>query len=250
MLDRVLNHPDLAVQAALYQRDLGVDWLMQDQPRDLTRGDPAVTAPQEPPKQVVAKPQTLEALYAAIEAFEGCVLKETAMNTVIYDGNPGAKIMLVGEAPGADEDRQGKPFVGVSGQLLDKMLAAIGLDRSQVLITNMVFWRPPGNRKPSPNEVAACLPFTRQHIALVNPSAIAFVGGLSAQSLLDSKTGITRLRGNWMTYEDAELGLRIPALPMLHPAYLLRQPKQKREAWLDMLSFKSKLRELGLIATV
>lgn len=193
--------------------------------------------------QIANTCNTIEELKAAVEAFEGCPLKATAMNTVFSDGNPEAKVMLIGEAPGADEDRQGKPFVGVSGQLLDRMMATIGLDRTSFYITNILFWRPPGNRTPTSTEVASCLPFMKRHIELINPSAIMLVGGLSAKTMLNRTEGILRQRGKWANYQlNSERA--IPALPILHPAYLLRQPAAKRQAWMDLLSFQKKLEEV------
>ncbi len=181
--------------------------------------------------------QDLSALRAALEAFEGCELKATASNLVFADGNPESRVMLIGEAPGRDEDRQGLPFVGVSGQLLDLMLAAIGRDRSSVYITNILFWRPPGNRTPTPTEIAACLPFVERHIALVKPTHLMLLGGLSAKTLMSRSEGITRLRGTWSNLSLAGLADSLPSLATLHPAYLLRQPAQKRLAWRDFLSF-------------
>ncbi|GAB5467716.1 MAG: uracil-DNA glycosylase [Rhodospirillales bacterium] len=185
----------------------------------------------------------LDALRAALEAFEGCDLKKTASNLVFADGTPESRIMLIGEAPGRDEDRQGLPFVGVSGQLLDRMLAGIGLDRESVYITNILFWRPPGNRTPTPGEVAACLPFVERHIELVQPTHLLLLGGLSAKTLLARSEGITRLRGQWGAVNFAGLAAPVPALATLHPAYLLRQPAQKRLAWRDCLAFRQALDE-------
>lgn len=190
------------------------------------------------------KPQakTLDELRAELQAFEGCALKRTAKNLVFADGNPDAKIMLVGEAPGDDEDRQGKPFVGVSGQLLDKMLAAIGLDRSTVYISNILPWRPPGNRSPTDLEIAACLPFIERHIGLMAPSHLVLLGGVAVKSLMNTKEGITKLRGRKMVFNAVDAqgsALTIPCHPMFHPAYLLRQPSQKRLAWNDWLAFKA-----------
>ncbi|MBP7063788.1 uracil-DNA glycosylase [Ferrovibrio sp.] len=182
-------------------------------------------------------------LRAAVAAFEGCALKATATNTVFARGNPAAPLMLIGEAPGRDEDAQGFPFVGQSGQLLDRMLAAIGRDEQNAYISNVIFWRPPGNRDPSPEEIIACRPFVERHIALVRPRVIGLVGRHAAATLLGTSQGITKLRGKWLVYTRD--GLEIPALPMLHPAYLLRQPGLKREAWRDMLSLALKLEELG-----
>ncbi len=184
---------------------------------------------------------SLEDLQAALGRFDGISLRKTATNLVFADGNPKAEVMLVGEAPGADEDRQGKPFVGVSGQLLDRMMAAIGLDRTTFYITNVCFWRPPGNRKPTEAELAAQQPFVLRHIELVKPKVLVLVGGSSAQILLGTNEGITRLRGRWFDYRSDGLEQPIPALPLFHPAYLLRQPELKREAWRDLIKLKGRL---------
>lgn len=185
--------------------------------------------------------RTLDELMAAISAFDGCALKETAANTVIRDGNPAARIMIIGEAPGAEEDRRGLPFVGPAGQLLDRMLATIGLDRETVLITNIVFWRPPGNRNPNADEIAVCLPFARRQIELVRPKVLVAVGGISAKALFETDEGITRQRGKWRDYTSPGLDAPIDAIATFHPAYLLRQPLQKRQAWRDLLAIKAKL---------
>lgn len=190
--------------------------------------------------------QSIEALREELMRFEGCALKHTAMNLVFSDGNPNSGIMLVGEAPGEDEDRQGLPFVGVSGKLLDRMLATIGLDRTNVYISNILFWRPPGNRSPTDAEIAACLPFAERHIALVKPKVLILLGGVAAKSLLRTKDGITRLRGRWTEYTPVigkEDVAPIKCLPIYHPAYLLRQPATKRQAWNDMLLLKQTLDE-------
>jgi uracil-DNA glycosylase family 4 len=189
---------------------------------------------------------TLEDLKAALARFDGVPLRKTATNLVFADGNPTAKVMLVGEAPGADEDRQGLPFVGVSGQLLDRMMAAIGLDRTTFYISNVCFWRPPGNRKPTEAELAAQLPFVLRHIELVAPKVLVLVGGSSAQMLLGTNEGITRLRGRWFDYRSEGLAAPIPTIPIFHPAYLLRQPALKREAWRDLVKLKEGLTELGV----
>ncbi len=184
----------------------------------------------------------LAALEAAVRAFDGCPLKFTATNTVFADGNPKARVMLVGEAPGEDEDRQGRPFVGVSGRLLDRMLAAIGLDRTSVYITNILPWRPPGNRSPTQAEIAACMPFMDRHVELIAPAVLVPLGGTAAKALLNRAEGITRLRGRWFDYPAAA---SVPVLPMLHPAYLLRNPAAKREAWRDMLTLRQRLAQAG-----
>ncbi len=195
------------------------------------------------------KAKTVEELREAVLAFEGCQLKKTAMNTVFADGNSNADIMFIGEAPGADEDRQGVPFVGASGQLLDKMLHACGLEeeignRSKVYITNVLFWRPPGNRNPTLSEIALCLPFVERHIELVDPKVIVLLGGAAAKAVLGHNEGISRLRGRW--FEHATPGLSRPAqaTALFHPAYLLRSPAQKRRAWGDLLTIKDKLDSL------
>ena len=186
---------------------------------------------------------TIAELEAAIRAFDGCALKATATNTVIARGNPQARLMIVGEAPGRDEDAQGLPFVGESGQLLDKMLKAIGRDESNVYISNMLFWRPPGNRDPSTEEIVACRPFIERLIELVQPKVLVCTGKFSTATLLGTTQGITRVRGRWHEYSKGDV--MVPAMPMLHPAYLLRQPGVKREAWRDMLELAAKLEELG-----
>lgn len=189
--------------------------------------------------------RTLEELRAAVEAYDGCALKTFASRTVFADGNPAARVMIVGEAPGEDEDRQGLPFVGVSGKLLDRMLASIGLQRTRnAYITNIVFWRPPGNRKPTAEEVALCLPFVQRHIELVDPAFLILLGGPAANTLLANPQGITKLRGRWFNYETPGLPRPVPAMATFHPAYLLRSPQQKRLAWRDLLTIKAKLGEV------
>lgn len=189
--------------------------------------------------------QTIAELEAAIAAFEGCALKRTAKNTVFADGVAGAPLMIVGEAPGADEDRIGKPFVGVSGQLMDVMLQAIGRSRaSDVYITNILFWRPPGNRTPTLAEQAMCLAFTRRHIELAKPKVLVLAGGTSAKAVLDTTEGITRLRGKWTSLRLDD-GSEVPTMPTFHPAYLLRTPASKRQSWWDLLAIDKKLKELA-----
>jgi uracil-DNA glycosylase family 4 len=182
---------------------------------------------------------TLDELRAAIEGFEGCALKSTAMRTVFADGNPEARVMFVGEGPGADEDREGLPFVGRSGKLLDRMLAAIGLDRTNAYIANIIPWRPPGNRTPTPQESAICLPFIKRQIELADPDVLVCLGGPSATTLLELKEGITRTRGRWFEFDTGTR--KIKALPTFHPAYLLRSPAHKKLAWQDMLAIRKAL---------
>ncbi len=183
---------------------------------------------------------------ALVDGFDGCALKRTATNTVFADGNPAAPVMIVGEAPGAEEDRTGRPFVGRAGQLLDRMLAAIGLDRQSVLITNVVYWRPPGNRTPTSAEIAACLPFVLRHIALTRPQILVLAGATAAGALLPPGQGITRLRGRWFDLAVPGLDRPVPTLPMFHPSFLLRAPERKREAWRDLLALRARLDALGV----
>jgi DNA polymerase len=167
-----------------------------------------------------------------MEAFEGCALKSTATRLVFADGNPQARIMFVGEAPGRDEDIEGLPFVGRSGKLLDKMMAAIGLDRTSAYIANVIAWRPPGNRTPTPQETQICLPFIQRHIELVNPDILVTLGNPSTQTLLQTKDGIMKSRGRWVDYDTGTRQIR--AIASFHPAYLLRSPGYKRMAWVDL----------------
>jgi DNA polymerase len=190
---------------------------------------------------LAAEARTIEALAELVAGFDLCPLKRTATTTVFMDGNPAARVMIVGEAPGAEEDRQGRPFVGRAGQLLDRMLGAIGLDRAQVQITNVIYWRPPGNRKPTAAETAACLPFVLRHIALARPRVLVLAGGTAASTLLPVTDGITRLRGRWFDLAVPGLDTPVPTLPMFHPAFLLRTPERKREAWRDLLALKARL---------
>jgi DNA polymerase len=194
--------------------------------------------------------QTLDELRQAIAGFDGLAIRKTATNMVFADGNPAAPIMVIGEAPGADEDKQGKPFVGVSGQLLDRMFAAIGHSRTaedpakSLYISNILNWRPPGNRTPSPAEIDICLPFIERHIALVKPKLIVFMGGVAAKALLNTDEGITRLRGKWKTYTPLTPdlgGADVACMPTFHPSFLLRTPVRKREAWTDLLLLAERL---------
>ena len=249
-----------------WYRDVGVDEAVGEAAVDLTAHHPPPTpasAPSGAPakrslpdgaallagreavgadaRTLAAGAATLAELKDALCRFDGCPLKHTATNLVFCDGNPRADIMLVGEAPGGEEDRQGLPFVGVSGQLLDRMLAGIGLDRTRVYITNILPWRPPGNRQPNAGEIAVCLPFAERHIALVRPKVLVLAGGTAAKALLSTAEGITRLRGRWFDHTSPGLAAPIPAMPIYHPAYLLRQPALKRDAWRDLLTIKQKI---------
>jgi uracil-DNA glycosylase family 4 len=186
---------------------------------------------------------SLPELKAALEAFEGCGLKRSATNTVFADGTPAGGVMFIGEAPGRDEDRIGKPFVGKAGQLLDKMLGSIGLNRaSNCYITNVINWRPPDNRDPTPEEAAMCLPFLRRHIELVNPRVIVLLGAVAARHVMGITDGIMRSRGRWMEYRVGDH--MVPIMPTLHPAYLLRQPAHKRLAWRDLQALAEQIERL------
>jgi DNA polymerase len=206
-----------------------------------SRPTAAPTAAERSARSLAAAARSVGELAEALAAFDGCPLKRTATNLVFADGNPKARIMLVGEAPGADEDRIGRPFVGLSGQLLDRMLACIGQDRRSVYITNIIFWRPPGNRDPTAAEIAACLPFVERHIELVSPEVLVLLGRFSANVLLARNEAIGRLRGRWFQYESAGMSRPVPAMATYHPAFLLRQPAQKREAWRDLLAIHERL---------
>ena len=220
---------------------------------------PSMTVPQEPApaappaplppgdatwsaQEIAAACASLDQLVAAVRAFDGCALKRTATNTVIGDGNPAAALMIVGEAPGAEEDRQGLPFVGPAGRLLDRMLASIDLDRSAVYITNMLPWRPPGNRSPTAEELAICQPFLERQIELIAPRILVLVGGIAAKALLNRREGITRLRGQWFPFSTPRMEGTIQATATFHPAYLLRTPSAKREVWRDLLAIEDKMK--------
>ncbi|WP_457298243.1 uracil-DNA glycosylase [Phyllobacterium sp. P5_D12] len=194
-------------------------------------------------RQMASSAATLEELREQLAAFDGCNLKFTAKNLVFADGNPAAPIMFVGEAPGREEDLEGVPFIGRSGQLLDRMFAAIGLDRTSVYIANTIPWRPPGNRTPTPLETEICRPFFERQIELANPRLLVALGGPAAKALTNATEGILRLRGNWKAHLTTS-GIQIPVMPTLHPAYLLRNPAQKRFAWRDFVNVKIRLRAL------
>ncbi|MSO96741.1 MAG: uracil-DNA glycosylase [Rhodospirillaceae bacterium] len=204
-------------------------------------------APKPTSAHLAQECKTLAELKLAVESYDGCALKSFATRTVFADGNPNARVMVIGEAPGEDEDRQGLPFVGVSGKLLDRMLGSIGLDRAtNAYITNVVFWRPPGNRKPTAEEIVLCLPFVQRHIELLDPALLLLVGGPAASTILANPQGITKIRGKWFDYETPGLPRPVPTMATFHPAYLLRSPQQKRFAWRDLLTVKQKLDSLGV----
>jgi uracil-DNA glycosylase len=209
---------------------------------------PAVAPPAAPPppevavmaaREAAANAKNLDELRALLANFQGCGLRATATQLVFADGNPQARVMFVGEAPGYEEDVSGTPFVGRSGKLLDLMMEAIGLDRSKAYIANVIPWRPPGNRTPTPQETAICLPFIRRQIELANPDILVCLGQPSTQTLLGTREGITRTRGRWFKFDTGTREIR--AIATLHPAYLLRQPLQKRLAWRDFLAIKKAL---------
>jgi DNA polymerase len=249
-----------------FRAEAGVDAMLLDEPVDRIAAGrvappkaperkvaPVAAAPARPAQPdvsgAVAMAQTLAAgaedmaaLAAAIAGFDGCPLKfeGAASQAVVYRGDPAAPLMVIGEGPGADEDRQGQPFVGRAGQLLDKMLAAAGLT-DRVLITNTVFWRPPGNRTPTPAEQAVCAPFVERAIALVKPKMLLLVGGASAKAMLRKDEGILSMRGRWHEWRSTDGAAELPALPTLHPAFLLRQPAAKKRAWADLLTLTERL---------
>jgi uracil-DNA glycosylase len=261
-IDDIADDWHASLAALEWQVDLGVVDALEDQPvnryalAEAPRPDqPRRPAAAEPPQQVAdADPvavarqmataaQTLPDLHAALAAYDHCEIKKGARNTVFADGNPAARVLILGEAPGRDEDIEGRPFVGAAGQLLDKMFAAIGLARTSpdpataIYITNVMPWRPPGNRDPEPAEIAMMLPFVERHIALADPQVIVLMGNTPCAAMLGQR-GILKLRGHWTT------ALGRPVLPMTHPAYLLRTPAAKREAWADLLSLQERLRSL------
>lgn len=211
-----------------------------------TYGRSAAAAPGEAAgdaRELAATAASLEELEGLLARFESCALRFTAKNLVFADGNPQARVMFVGEAPGADEDRIGKPFMGRSGQLLDRMMAAVGLDRTNAYVGNVVPWRPPGNRNPTPQELATCRPFIERQIALADPDILVCLGGVATQALAGTKDGILKSRGRWFPYRTDRREIRL--LATLHPAYLLRQPLQKRLAWRDFRALRAALDEGG-----
>ncbi|MBX3510801.1 MAG: uracil-DNA glycosylase [Hyphomonadaceae bacterium] len=211
------------------------------------RAAPAADSPIEAARRLAAGAETIAALREAVAGFDGCALKATARNTVFADGAEDAEVLLIGEAPGKDEDQAGKPFVGRSGQLLDRMLAEIGLSRQfNILISNTIYWRPPGNRDPTPGETATCLPFAERLVALMRPKLLILTGKAAAHAMLQREDGVLKLRGRRLAYTREGLAAPVNAIVMLHPAYLLRQPQQKRLAWLDLLAIETWLDELGV----
>jgi uracil-DNA glycosylase family 4 len=249
-IDRFAAPPPQAIAVAIKQTAVAPTPIRPPSPAPATilRGPVPIESPQlvEDARALARRCSSVEELEAAVRAFEGCALKRTAKNTVFADGVAGAPVMIVGEAPGADEDRLGKPFVGVSGQLMDRMFEAIAMSRERDLyITNILFWRPPGNRTPTLAEQAICMAFTRRHIELARPKVLVLAGGTAAKSVLDTTEGIMRLRGKW-TSLSLDDGSVVPTLPTFHPAYLLRTPASKRQSWSDLLSLDKKLRELGI----
>jgi uracil-DNA glycosylase len=208
---------------------------------------PLVVDPAET-RAIAAAARTLDELRAAMDAYDGCALKHRATQLCFADGNPEAEIMLVGEGPGEQEDQQGKPFVGRAGQLLDRMLAAIGLDRTKVFIANMVPWRPPGNRNPTAEELAQCAPFLHRQVELVAPKLLVTLGNVPTQALFETSQGITRMRGQWRTLTFGSW--TGPVLPTLHPAFLLRTPGAKAQAWKDMLSLRQAIVKHGIETVV
>lgn len=272
------NRSDLnAIQALKWLISMGADEIILDHPIDRTARfvDDNLIKDEEIPEQMVqlkkkiddrpapvginqiapaegahdaaacaSEATNIKELKEAVDRFDGCALKFTATNTVFSDGSPSAKLMIIGEAPGVDEDIQGRPFVGSSGLLLNSMLRSISIERpTDCYITNILFWRPPGNRSPTNSEIAACLPFVWRHIELINPKIILLLGGTAAKTILGSKEGIMKLRGHWANIMLKEEKRPIPCMPTFHPAYLLRQPARKKETWQDLRAIKTKLLE-------
>jgi DNA polymerase len=257
------DNPDpLAVRALLEWYLLaGVDEAVGDEPVDRLRPSPDpvgkdISLPVKPVSPVedpapdfnvastvrsVRAATTLDELKSILEGYRGCPLATAATRLVFGDGNPQARVVLIGEGPGQEEDRQGLPFVGPSGQLLDRMLASIGLDRRSVFISNVVYWRPPENRAPTSSEIAACLPFVERMIEIIEPRVLLALGGPAASTLLGVQEGVGRLRSRWFTYQTPNMPRPVEATVLYHPAYLLRSPAQKRLAWRDLLAIKKRI---------
>lgn len=253
-----------------WQIDMGVDETIDSEPLSLEKisaqktpakaiiqtekKEPMKTATRTSPleaeksaRMIADKCKTLSELHEALKTFDEIAIKKTATNTVFSDGNPEAKIMFIGEAPGANEDIEGIPFCGASGKLMDELLKWAGFERKKnIYISNTIFWRPPGNRRPTPEELAICKPFVEKHIALINPSILVLVGGTATFSLLNTNTGISKLRGQYHEYKNDYLKSSIPAIALFHPSYLLRQPSQKKTFWFDILSMKKHLSDKNI----
>ncbi len=254
-----------------WQKDMGADEAISETPINRLEAKKA-TVEEKPTSDVIEKPAakpkavkkaiiaeaagkarkladkctTLDELRGAVCNFDGLAIQKTATNTVFSDGNPKAKIMLIGEAPGANEDLEGIPFCGDSGKLMDEMLKWAGFSRKEnIYISNTLFWRPPGNRRPTPEEIETCKPFLEKHIALINPEILVMIGSTSAMALLNTKTGITKLRGQYFDYTNDYMDKTIASTALFHPAFLLRQPSQKRFFWRDLLNMKQFLKNGG-----
>lgn len=230
--NRVLKEPGVIKQARS---------AMQVSQRARPAADASASA-----QSVAESCRTLDDLRAALDAFDACALKRTATQLVFADGAQDARVMIVGEAPGAEEDRKGLPFVGPAGHLLDRMLASIGLDRGLVRIVNVVPWRPPGNRTPSDTEISLCLPFLHRHISLIRPELLVLLGATAVKALIGGREGISRLRGKWQKIDIPGTEAPIRGIPSYHPAYLLRQPAGKRLAWMDMLALREAMEQARL----
>jgi uracil-DNA glycosylase family 4 len=243
-----------------YLKDIGVDSVFSNEPNDYTqknivskeiKKEQKQTFPEQKNKSFILNIEeckTLSDLKNLVLNFNDCDLKKTALNTVFCDGIESAPVMVIGEAPGADEDKLGKPFVGQSGQLVDKMFKTIGLKRDKnMYITNVVFWRPPGNRQPTPAEIDMCYPFLQKHIEFIKPKVIILLGGVSTKTILKTDLGIVKLRGKKNEYIHENLSAPIPVLPFYHPAYLLRSPRQKATFWHDLITLKQLLKNLNIV---
>lgn len=239
---------DVGVSETVAERPVSRFDIVSRKPRPAKPERRKATEGQRPaPQQLAAECGDLEALHRAIQDYHGCALRRTARNTVIADGNPAARVMVVGEAPGAEEDETGRPFVGRSGRLMDEALALVGLARDAALpedsvyISNIVFWRPPGNRNPTPEEVDLLLPFTLRHIALARPEVLLALGNVACQSLLKASNGITKLRGEWREVQPGRQDPPVPTMPSFHPSFLLRTPRMKKFFWKDLLTLRQRL---------
>ncbi len=228
-----------------FLKDSGVNSFLQNSPNNhykVAYNDTSHNSFSSPNN--IQKIETLNQLENFMKTSNYCPLKNQALKTVFADGNPSSKIMLIGEAPGAEEDKLGKPFVGAAGLLLNKMLAAIKLDRNSVYITNIVPWRPPNNRAPNSEEILQCLPFIQKHIEIIQPSILILLGGTATKAILTTNYGITRLRGQWYEYNNLNIKKPIPTIAMYHPAFLLRSPNHKKEAWKDLQEIQNKIKTI------